>query len=188
MTAPDPVTVHVARPRLGLPAAALLHAVPTTVLFVAGVLFVTRQALLLRERATTPDELTRLRLENDRLADELRRVREEQALDERRATGATGAVAVGDLAAGVAHELNNPLSAVLGFAELLLEDLDPDDPRRPDVETIRDQAIRARAVIRALGDFAANGDPASGPSDIGSLLRRTVDAPSTDEPTAPASR
>ena len=47
MTAPDPVTVHVARPRLGLPAAALRHAVPTTVLFVAGVLLVTYVAYLI---------------------------------------------------------------------------------------------------------------------------------------------
>ena len=141
-----------------------------------------------RERRTTDDEVTRLRRENDRLVAELRRVREEHAVDERRTIEASRAAAVGELAAGVAHEVNNPLAAVLGFAELLLEDLDPDDPRRPDLETIRDQARRARSIIRALSDFAQYGEPALVPTDIGSFVRRPVDSASTDEPTAPALR
>jgi signal transduction histidine kinase len=143
--------------------------------FLTGILFVIRQALLLRERTTMLDEVTSLKLDNDRLVDELRCELEEHALDQRRMIQASRAAAVGELAAGVAHEVNNPLAAVLGFAELLFDDLDPDDPRRSDVETIRTQALRARSIIRALGDFAQRGAPALAPTDLGGLVRRTVD-------------
>jgi signal transduction histidine kinase len=55
-----------------------------------------------------------------------------------------------DLAAAVAHEINNPLTAVLGYAELLLAELPADAPTRRELETIRDEAMRARDVVRAL--------------------------------------
>lgn len=143
--------------------------------FVTGALFVIRQALLLRERTTMLDEVTRLKLDNDRLVDELRDELEEHAFDQRRMIQASRAAAVGELAAGVAHEVNNPLAAVLGYAELLIDDIEPNDPRRADVETIRTQALRARSIVRALGDFAQRGAPALAPTDLGDLVRRTVD-------------
>ncbi len=62
--------------------------------------------------------------------------------------------AVGELAAAVAHEVNNPLTGILGFSELLLTELPEDDPRRGEAQMIRDEAIRARSIIRALLEFA----------------------------------
>jgi signal transduction histidine kinase len=141
----------------------------------AGVLFVTRQALLLRERTAMLDEVMRLKLENDRLVHELRQELEDHALDQRRMIQASRAAAVGELAAGVAHEVNNPLAAILGFAELLHAELDDADPHRADVDTIRSQAIRARSIIRALGEFAQRPEPALTPTDIGDIVRRTID-------------
>ena len=152
-----------------------LHVIVDTAVFIAGGLFLTRQALLLRERTTMLDEVTRLKVENDRLVHDLRRELEEHALDQRRMIQASRAAAVGELAAGVAHEVNNPLTAVLGFAELLFNDLDVKDPRRADIEMIRTQALRARSIIRALGEFAQQGEPALAPTDLGGLVRRTID-------------
>ena len=60
-----------------------------------------------------------------------------------------------DLAAVVAHEINNPLTAVLGYAELLLAELPSDSPIRLELETIRDETLRARDIVRALADVAA---------------------------------
>src|SRR5690348_10730733 len=56
--------------------------------------------------------------------------------------------ATAELATRVAHEVNNPLTGVLGYAELALAALPPDDPVRADVETIRAEALRARAIVQ----------------------------------------
>jgi signal transduction histidine kinase len=88
---------------------------------------------------------------------------------------ASRSAAVGELAAGVAHEVNNPLTGVLGYAELLLEDLDATDPRRGDVETIRAEALRARSIVRALRDFARPVAPSMERIDLADTVRRTVD-------------
>jgi two-component system, NtrC family, sensor kinase len=70
--------------------------------------------------------------------------------------------AVADLARSVAHEVNNPLTAVLGNAELLLSELAPGDEAAEELETIRAEALRARDIVQALLDLAHDGveDPA----------------------------
>jgi signal transduction histidine kinase len=144
-------------------------------LFLAGVVFVIRQALLLRERTETLDRLTALTAENARLVSELRAELDRRAADERRVIAASRAAAVGELAAGVAHEVNNPLTGILGFSELLLADAAEDDPRRADLETIRDEALRARRIVSALRDFAAPAPPQLAPTDLADLVHRTVE-------------
>jgi PAS domain S-box-containing protein len=62
--------------------------------------------------------------------------------------------AIGRLAGGVAHDLNNALTAIAGYTELALGQLDPDHPARPDVEEIRSATQRAEAVTRQLLAFS----------------------------------
>jgi two-component system NtrC family sensor kinase len=66
--------------------------------------------------------------------------------------------AVGEMAAGIAHELNNPLTSVTGFAELVLDTLPPDSQTRPDLEIVMREATRARDVVRRLLDFARQSE------------------------------
>jgi signal transduction histidine kinase len=83
--------------------------------------------------------------------------------------------AVGELAAAVAHEVNNPLTGILGFAELLLADLPADDPRHQEVAIIQAEAVRARTIVRSLLEFARPRPPRRVPTDLDDLVRSTVD-------------
>jgi signal transduction histidine kinase len=62
--------------------------------------------------------------------------------------------AVGRLAGGIAHDFNNILTAIYGYADLLLSDLEPGDRRRSDVQEIRLMAQRAANLTRQLLAFS----------------------------------
>jgi two-component system NtrC family sensor kinase len=83
--------------------------------------------------------------------------------------------AVGELSAAVAHGVNNPLTGVLGYAELLLADLPQGDPRRGELEIIRNEALRARDIVRALVEFARPNDPSRTRVDLCDTVRAALD-------------
>jgi signal transduction histidine kinase/iron only hydrogenase large subunit-like protein len=61
---------------------------------------------------------------------------------------------LGQLAAGVAHEINNPLGTITIYSHLLLKGLEADDPRKEDVELIISEAKRAKEIVQGLLSFA----------------------------------
>jgi signal transduction histidine kinase len=83
--------------------------------------------------------------------------------------------AVGELAAAVAHEVNNPLTGILGFSELLLGELPADDPRHQEASIIQAEAVRARGIIRSLLEFARPRPPQRIPSDVNDLVKSTLE-------------
>jgi len=76
---------------------------------------------------------------------------------------------IGELASGVAHELNNPLTGVIGFSKLLL-DKKIDDDIREDVAIIHHEAVRAAEVVKNLLTFARKHKPLKQPVKINSII------------------
>jgi PAS domain S-box-containing protein len=81
--------------------------------------------------------------------------------------------AVGQLVSGVAHELNNPLQSVLGFAELLMEG-EQRPQARHDLEQVRSEAIRAGKIVRNLLAFVRRSSPERFVSDLNEIVRKTL--------------
>jgi len=81
---------------------------------------------------------------------------------------------IGQLAAGVAHEINNPLTSVLGYSQLLLAQ-DPPAPIAADVHRIYAEAKRAAKVVQDLLLFARKADYEKRYIDISPLLERAQD-------------
>lgn len=127
--------------------------------------------VLLEEEQSLLDEVARqvsLIIDRRETAAEQERLRSKLLHADRLAT-------LGQLAAGVAHELNEPLGSILGFAQLVAKV--PRLPRqaREDVGRIEAASLRARDVIRQLMAFARQTPPREGRVDVNRLILKSAD-------------
>jgi len=118
------------------------------------------------------DEIATLTRTFNAMAESLRE-RDEQLKERTRLqlTRSERLAAVGRLAAGIAHEINNPLTGVLTFSHMLLRDIPDNSQQKEDVQMIINATTRCRDIIRGLLNFSRQNEPQKGLSSLNDMLR-----------------
>jgi two-component system, NtrC family, sensor kinase len=83
--------------------------------------------------------------------------------------------AIGELAAGVAHEINNPLFAILGLTEFLLKEAEPGSKAESRLELIQQTGLEIKEIVRALLDFARENAEERHIVEMEDVVQSTVD-------------
>src|SRR5262249_17105190 len=115
-----------------------------------------------------------LAIENARLFEGVKRQMAELKQTQAQLIQSAKLAAIGELAANVAHEINNPLTSVLGFASYLAEQIQPGQAMREELDLILEEAARARDIVRDLLNFSRQREFEPELTDINPIVEQTI--------------
>jgi two-component system NtrC family sensor kinase len=138
---------------------------------IAGVREVKQGRLDTRLTITTNDELGELAANFNRMTETLRRNKELEA----HLAQQNKMAALGVLSSGVAHEINNPLGVILGYAAHLESKMDPADPHFKYIQEIKRESKRCKTIVQDLLSYARVPRPTLEETDLNALLTQIVD-------------
>lgn len=138
---------------------------------IAGVREVKRGRLDTQLAIAANDELGELAANFNRMTEVLRKNKDlETSLAQQNKMASLGV-----LSSGVAHEINNPLGVILGYAAHLESKMDPDDPGFKYIQEIKRESKRCKNIVQDLLSYARVPKPALEATDINALLEQIVD-------------
>jgi two-component system, NtrC family, sensor kinase len=114
-----------------------------------------------------PTELAYLARAFNQMAERLQETRGQLLRSERLAS-------LGRLSAGIAHEINNPLTGILLLTSTMIEDVPEDDPMRENLSLVVQETQRSRDIIRGLLDFARQTSLKTAPSRLEDVARKSA--------------
>lgn len=124
---------------------------------------------------TTEDEIADLAKAFQYMIDSIKKRDEElQRYTQQTIAEAERLAIIGQLAAGVAHEINNPLTGILLYCDLMLKNFPDDSPYKKNLIRINNEAQRCKAIVRGLLDFAREKKPEIKKASINDLLESTL--------------
>jgi two-component system NtrC family sensor kinase len=121
-----------------------------------------------RVQAHGNGELASLALSFNYMVETLRNTQQELLHKEKLAS-------MGQLAAGVAHEINNPLGTILLFSEAMYRELPENDPHRDDLKMIINETNRCKAIVADLLNFARQQEVLAQETDVPALLEQVIE-------------
>lgn len=120
------------------------------------------------------DELGRLGGYFNEMLNKIEQARDKQRVLQQQVANAEKLASLGRLAAGVAHEINNPLTGVLTSGHILLKKTPEDAPEKEDLEVIVKETTRCRKIIKGLLDFARQTKPEMRLSSINEIIEESL--------------
>lgn len=81
---------------------------------------------------------------------------------------------LGKLAAGIAHEINNPLGSILIYSHLLLEDIDKNSPHYENLKKVVKETSRCKDIVKGLLEFARPKEPEKSLADINEIVEKSL--------------
>ena len=81
---------------------------------------------------------------------------------------------IGQLAAGVAHEINNPLTGILLYCDLVLKSMAKDDSKRVTLEKISHEALRCKAIVKGLLDYSRQKKPETKETLVNQIIESSL--------------
>jgi two-component system NtrC family sensor kinase len=108
------------------------------------------------------------------LEEKVRQRTEELVAMQARVAQSEKLASLGLLAAGVAHEINNPLGGILSLTALTLEDMKEDDPNRENLAEVVKQTQRCRDIVKGLLEFSRHSEVNTEPADLNRILQETL--------------
>ncbi|MBI5115063.1 4Fe-4S binding protein [Candidatus Poribacteria bacterium] len=105
---------------------------------------------------------------------ELKKTNEDLANAQERLALTERLASLGQLSAGVAHEINNPLGTILLFSHALSKQIEHQDTRQKDLQMIVSEATRCKSIVRGLLDFARQSRVSKAPTNLADLVKDVV--------------